>query len=32
LAEEIARLLGEHRIVMVSGHGSYATGQLLEEA
>lgn len=32
LAEEIARALGEHRIVMVSGHGSYATGQLLEEA
>lgn len=32
LAEEIARALDEHRIVMVAGHGSYATGQLLEEA
>jgi len=32
LAEEIARALGEHRVVMVSGHGSYAAGQLLEEA
>ncbi|MFH0941832.1 MAG: aldolase [Chloroflexota bacterium] len=32
LAEEIARALDEHRIVMVAGHGSFATGQLLEEA
>lgn len=32
MAEEIARALSKHRIVMVAGHGSYATGQLLEEA
>ncbi|RJQ39610.1 MAG: fuculose phosphate aldolase [Dehalococcoidia bacterium] len=32
LAREIARALTDHRIVTVSGHGSYATGQLLEEA
>jgi len=32
LVGEIARALTNHRIVMVSGHGSYATGQLLEEA
>lgn len=32
LAEEIAQMLKEHHIVMVHGHGSFATGQLLEEA
>ena len=32
LAEEIARILKEQRIIMASGHGSFATGQLLEEA
>ncbi len=32
LAEAIAKALTNHRVVMVSGHGSYATGQLLEEA
>lgn len=32
LADEIARALEGHHIVMVAGHGSFATGQLLEEA
>lgn len=32
LAEVIAQTLKQHRIVMVRGHGSYAVGQLLEEA
>lgn len=32
LADEIARLLGECRIVLVRGHGSFAASQLLEEA
>lgn len=32
LAEEIARLLRERHVILVSGHGSFATGQLLEEA
>ena len=32
LADIIAQALKEHRIVMVRGHGSFATGQLLEEA
>ena len=32
LAEEIAQALKRHRIVMVHGHGSFAIGQLLEEA
>ena len=32
LADIIARALKEHRIVMVHGHGSFAIGQLLEEA
>ena len=32
LAEAVAHALKEHRIVLVSGHGSFATGQLLEEA
>lgn len=32
LAEEIAESLKTHRIVMVSGHGCFAVGQLLEEA
>jgi L-fuculose-phosphate aldolase len=32
LADIIARALKEHRIVMVYGHGSFAIGQLLEEA
>lgn len=32
LADIIAKALGENRIVMVHGHGSFATGQLLEEA
>ena len=31
-ADEIARSLVEHKVVMVCGHGSYARGQLLEEA
>jgi len=30
--EEIAASLKEHRAVMLHGHGSYAVGQLLEEA
>jgi L-fuculose-phosphate aldolase len=32
LADIIARALKRHRIVMVHGHGSFAIGQLLEEA
>jgi L-fuculose-phosphate aldolase len=32
LAEAIARALKQHRIIMVHNHGSYAIGQLLEEA
>lgn len=32
LADIIARALRQHRIVMVHGHGSFAIGQLLEEA
>ncbi len=32
LAEDIARALKESHIILVSGHGSFAIGQLLEEA
>lgn len=32
LAEEIAEMLQRYRIVLVRGHGSFAAGQLLEEA
>jgi len=32
LAEDIAGLLKEHRVVLVRGHGSFAASQLLEEA
>ncbi len=32
LADAIAVALGEHPVVMVNGHGSYARGQLLDEA
>jgi L-fuculose-phosphate aldolase len=32
LADIIAQSLKQHRIVMVHGHGSFAIGQLLEEA
>ena len=32
LAEDIARLLKEHKVVLVRGHGSFAASQLLEEA
>ena len=32
LADIIAQALKQHRIIMVHGHGSYAIGQLLEEA
>jgi L-fuculose-phosphate aldolase len=32
LADDIARLMGEHRVVLVRGHGSFAASQLLEEA
>ena len=32
LAETIAEALREHRVVMVYGHGSFAVGQLLEDA
>jgi L-fuculose-phosphate aldolase len=32
LAEEIAEALTIHKIVLVCGHGSFAAGQLLEEA
>jgi L-fuculose-phosphate aldolase len=31
-ADEIARLLREHRVVLVRGHGTFAASQLLEEA
>ncbi len=32
LADEISEALQKHRLVMVRGHGSFAIGQLLEEA
>lgn len=32
LADVIAQALKQHRVVMVHGHGSFAIGQLLEEA
>jgi len=32
LAEIIAEALTEHRVLMVHGHGSFAVGQLLEDA
>lgn len=32
LAEQIAEALNEHKVVLVRGHGSFAVGQLLEEA
>lgn len=32
LAGEIARLLNDHRVVLVRGHGTFAVSQLLEEA
>jgi L-fuculose-phosphate aldolase len=32
MADIIARALRQHRIIMVHGHGSFAVGQLLEEA
>ena len=32
LGDSIARALKEHRVVIVWGHGSFAVGQLLEEA
>jgi L-fuculose-phosphate aldolase len=32
LADDIARLMGEHRVVLVRGHGTFAASQLLEEA
>jgi L-fuculose-phosphate aldolase len=32
LADEIAKLLGEYRVVLVRGHGTFAASQLLEEA
>ena len=32
MAEEIAQALVVHRIVLVHGHGTFAVGQLLEEA
>jgi L-fuculose-phosphate aldolase len=32
LADKIAKLLGEHRVVLVRGHGTFAASQLLEEA
>jgi len=32
LAEEVARSLVDHKVVLVCGHGSFAVGQLLEEA
>jgi len=31
-ADEIARLLVEHRVILVQGHGTFAASQLLEEA
>jgi L-fuculose-phosphate aldolase len=32
LADIISEALKQHRVIMVHGHGSFATGQLLEEA
>ena len=32
LADEIATLMGEHGVVLVRGHGTFAASQLLEEA
>jgi L-fuculose-phosphate aldolase len=32
LSEEISEALKEYKVVLVRGHGSFATGQLLEEA
>ncbi|MBA7668807.1 hypothetical protein ES703_76923 [subsurface metagenome] len=32
LGDEIARALKQRRIIMVHGHGTFAIGQLLEEA
>jgi len=32
LADVIAEALAENRIIMVHGHGSFAVGQLLDEA
>jgi len=32
LADIIAQALGKHRIIVVHGHGSFAIGQILEEA
>ena len=32
LADEIARLIGEHKVILIRGHGSFAVSQLLEEA
>jgi L-fuculose-phosphate aldolase len=32
IADNIATLLKDYRVVLVQGHGSFATGQLLEEA
>jgi len=32
LAEKIARLLSDCRVVLVRGHGTFAASQLLEEA
>jgi L-fuculose-phosphate aldolase len=32
LADEIASMMGEYRVVLVRGHGSFAASQLLEEA
>ena len=32
LADRIAKLLGEHRVILVRGHGTFAASQLLEEA
>jgi len=32
IPEQVAEVLKDHRIVVVCGHGSFATGQLLEEA
>jgi len=32
LGSEIARLMGEHKVILVRGHGSFAVSQLLEEA
>ncbi|MBE0431368.1 MAG: aldolase [Dehalococcoidia bacterium] len=32
LADEIARLAVQHRVILVRGHGSFAVSQLLEEA